>query len=471
MKKVISILCIVLLLCSAMTLAVSAAAGTPEDPVIFSGLNFNMIKIPAGETHYARFTDTSGAAKRQISINSTTDKTAGYVLTYGEATENSDANGYCNLVAAPDADGTYLLAITNNAAKQATFFVNFYDVSPYKISDIPVYEGENAVTTLMADTTLFVFEPEETAIYEVAIDNKDAALSRWDGSVFYVTGMAEQSTTNKLEVTCSAIGQTLLIGVSGVDAANITITKIDDYTPPASIEYVEYTNKHIPKKENFKLPEGELTEVDITVAHTVVLGSDGIYRYGSANGPIMYVDMTGVPFADLYECYYPSSGGDVADRMRGSYLDEEGNTCGYDFLNAMRLYADALNAEGFYYLTVDVANYLNMFGKDQGWFKPEYSPFEEIKNGEYLAESAWLITSYYAPDTAGQEPVTPDDPNTPNTPNTPSEPNEPGEPDAPIGGNGGSDTSPETGDVSAFGAVAALLLSSTGVLTLRKKNN
>ena len=108
MKKWISILCIVLLLCSAMTLAVSAAAGTAEDPVIFSGLNFNMIKVPAGATHYASFTDASGAAKRHININSTTDIEAGYAVTYGNIVETSDENGYCNLVAAADANGMIL---------------------------------------------------------------------------------------------------------------------------------------------------------------------------------------------------------------------------------------------------------------------------------------------------------------------------------------------------------------------------
>lgn len=467
MKKLVSILCIMLLLCSALSIAVSAApAGTPEDPFICSGLNFNMVKIPAGKTYYISFTDATEAAKRQININSTTDIASGYSVTYGDEVTNSDENGYFNLVTAPDAAFTYFFAITNNAAKQATFFINFYDVSPYEISDTILYEGENAVTTLQADATLYIFEPTEVAIYEIAVDNTNAVLSRWDGSSFYVTGMAEEATDGKMEVICASIGQSLLIGVSGVDAANIIITKIDDYTPPAAIDYKEYVNKHSPQPNTFKLPEGELTAVDITKPQTVVLGSDGIYHYGSANGPIMYVDLTGVAFADLYECYYPSSGGDVADRMRGTYLDEEGNVCGYDFLNAMHQYADALDSEGFYYLTEDVANYINMFGKDQGWFQPEYSPFEQVKNGSFVAESAWLVSAYYIPGD-NTEPDTPSEPNEPENPETPETPNEPADPEE----EEDEPQSPPTGDISAFGAVAALLLSSVGALTLSKKRN
>ena len=480
MKKWISILCIALMLCSAMTVAVSAAgAGTQEDPVVFAGPDFNMIKVPAGATYYVSYTDIFGNAKSQISINSSTDPEAGYVVTYGDVVANSDVDGFCNIVAVPDANFTYTLSIRNNSTKQATIFISFYAIAPYEISDLTLYEGENAVTTLAADTTLYAFEPAELAIYEIAVD-KEAILSHWNGSVFYVTGLNKETTEGKLEVTCSAIGQSLLIGLSGVDEANITITKIDDYTPPASIEYVEYFNKHFPKPNSFVLPEGELTKVDITTAQTVVLGSDGIYRYGSADGPMMYVDLTGVPFADLYECYYPSSGGDVADRMRGSYVDADGATRGYDFLNAMRLYADALDSEGFYYLTSDIYNYMNMYGKDQGWFTPQYSPFTAIQNGAFVEESAWLVSAYYLPSTGSDEPdvpVTPDepsepsdpsDPDTPVTPDEPSDPEDPSEPDAPTDDNDEPE-SPATGDVASFGAIATLLVSAIGTLTFSKK--
>ena len=494
MKKWISILCITLLLCSALTVAVSAAGtGTQKDPIVFSGADFNMVKIPAGATYYISYTDIFGNAKSQISINSSTDVEAGYTVTYGDAVVNSDVDGFCNIVAAPDANYTYNLSIKNNSTKQATIFISFYAIAPYEISDLPLYEGENAVTTLAADTTLYVFEPTELAIYEIAI-NKEAVLSHWNGSVFYVTGLNKETTEGKLEVTCSALGQSLLIGVSGVAEANITITKIDDYVPAASVEYVEYVNKHTPVS-GFKLPDGEMVAVDITVDQTVVLGTDGYYHFGSANGPILYVDMTGTTYADLYECFYPSSG-DAADRLRGTYLDAEGKTCGYDFITAMKAYADALDDDGYYYLTEDLANYLQMYGKDQGWYNPVYSPFASIQSGNFAEESAWLLTSCYAPATDEPDepsepddpadpdepsepdtPVTPDEPDTPDepsepdtpvTPDEPSEPEDPSEPDAPNDDNDEPE-SPATGDVASLGAIATLLVSAIGTLTFSKK--
>lgn len=462
MKKVISILCVLLLLCSTVALAVSAApAGTLEDPVVFTSADLNMVKIPKGKTYYISYTDTTAAEKREIQISAAA--TATYTVTYGDVVAENDENGFCNIVATPDENNTYLFTITNNGTKQLTVYISFVEVVPYQMSDIILYDGENAVTTTEAETTLYSFEPAETGVYEIVVDAENVVLSHWNGSANYVTGLAEETTEGKLEITCSAVGQSLLLGLSGTDAANITITKIAEYEAPISVDYVTYTNKHIPAK-GFEMPDAEFTAVDITVAQTVVLGDDGIYRYGSANGPVLYVDMTGVQYADLYECFYPSSGGETATRLHGTYVDADGNTCGYDFLSAMRAYADALDAEGYYYLTEDLANYLRMYGKDQGWFNAEYSPFEIIRSGEFNEESAWLISACYDPTAGGVDPVIPEQPE------NPEDSEDPSQPDAPIGGDNDPE-SPATGDVSAFGAVAALLLSSVGALTLSKKRN
>ena len=161
MKKIISILCVVLLLCSAMSIAVSAApAGTIEDPVVFSSADLNMVKIPGGKTYYISFTDTTAVAKREIQINSS----AKYSVTYGDTVISNDADGFCNIVATPDENNTYLFTITNNGTKQGTFYISFIEVVPYKISDTILYDGENAVTTTDAETTLYSFEPAETGI-------------------------------------------------------------------------------------------------------------------------------------------------------------------------------------------------------------------------------------------------------------------------------------------------------------------
>ena len=471
MKKMISLLAAMLLLCSALVVSVSAAAGTQDDPIICTSLSFNMVKIPAGETYYITYTDPYAAAKYQLSINSSTDKEAGYTVAIGDVTQDSDADGYCNTIATPDANYTYYFSISNKSANQATFFISFYEISPYEISDTILYVGENAVTTLAADTTLYSFEAEESGIYEIVVDNTDAILTHWNGSISYVTDVAATAVDGKLEVTCASAGQSLMIGLSAVDGANIIITKTGDYIPPEAIVYEDYVNSHTPI-DNFKLPEGELTKIDITTTHTVVLGADGFYHYGTANGPIIYVDMTGVQFADLYECFYPATAGaQVADRLRGIYTGDDGKQHGYEFLTAMHAYADALDADGFYYLTADLATYLQCYGTAQGWFVPQFSPFADIQNNAFVEESAWLVSAYYIPATNPEDPADPEaptDPEDPADPTDPEDPADPEEPDTPVDGDDDTE-SPATGDVASFGAMTALLMSAAGAFTFSKK--
>ena len=83
----------------------------------------------------------------------------------------------------------------------------------------------------------------------------------------------------------------------------------------------------------------------------------------------------------------------------------------------------------------------------------------------------WAVLVFFI--AGGDDPVIPgepEEPTDPDTPNEPVEPDTPADPEEPTEDNDEPE-SPATGDVSAFGAVAALLLSSAGALTLRKKHN
>lgn len=264
----------------------------------------------------------------------------------------------------------------------------------YQISSVQLAMGENAVTTLTdAATTLYVFAPQNVGAFAVTADDPAAVLSYWHGSKFYVTGLAQEAMDGVLTVECSSAGQSILIGLSGVASATITITELEGYVPPEVVVFEDYVNVHT-LVSDFAMPAEELTRVNIMKPQTVVADADGIYHLGSADGPILYVNMCAATYADLYACYHPTSG-TGALYMHGRYEDEEGNTRGYEFLEAMRPYAEALDADGYYYLTVDLAIYLQTYGANQGWFTRENSPFSLIKTGRFIAESAWLVNAYY----------------------------------------------------------------------------
>lgn len=263
----------------------------------------------------------------------------------------------------------------------------------YTVSATRLVLGANPVEAEADGTTIFMFKPTAVGNYRITADDPAAVLNFWYGSAQFVSVPAADAVEGALTVTCHAVGQSLLIGLSGVDSATLTIEKQDDYVAPVKVTYITYHNRHTPSA-SFTMTDETLTAVDITKAQTVVADSNDIYHLGNVNGPIVYVDLRASVWTDLYKLFYPD---DVEgeefppiDVMRGRYSE----TKGYDFVEAMVDYADALD-EGYYYLTVDVAKYLQYFGTDQGWYMPQYSPYAPIREGKFIEESAWLVNTYY----------------------------------------------------------------------------
>lgn len=276
----------------------------------------------------------------------------------------------------------------------------------YTVSDTRLQVGDNSVTASVNGETIFKFKPSAEGNYRVAVDQPDAVLHFWYGSSQYVS-MPVEGEEGDLIVTCTDVGQSLLIGLSGVTSATITITEAEGYVAPVKVNYITYRNRH-DISYSFRMTDEALTAVDITKKQTVVADADGIYHLGNVNGPILYVDCRASDWTDLYKLFYPD---DVEgeewppiDVMRGRYSE----TQGYDFVTAMADYADALD-DGYYYLTVDLAKYMQCYGTDQGWYIPRYSPFEPIRQGNYIEESAWLVNVYYVAPAAEAGDVNGDD--------------------------------------------------------------
>ncbi len=263
----------------------------------------------------------------------------------------------------------------------------------YTVSDTYLKVGTNRVTASADTTTIFKFKPTAVGNYRVSVEDPDAILNFWYGSSQFVSAPAYDAVDGAVTVTCHAVGQSLLIGLSGVSSTTITIVSEPGYVAPTKVTYATYRNQHTPSW-SFRMTDEKLTAVDITKPQTVVADNSGIYHLGHVNGPIVYVHLRASVWTDLYKLFYPD---DVEgeewppiDVMRGRYSE----TRGYDFVTAMADYADALD-DGYYYLTVDVAKYLQYYGTDQGWYIPRYSPFQPIQEGKFIEESAWLVNTYY----------------------------------------------------------------------------
>ena len=185
----------------------------------------------------------------------------------------------------------------------------------------------------------------------------------------------------------------------------VTIERIGDIqsgggqTPGGSTEYTDYTNKTKPEAFTFKGVEKNLLYVWVEdSARTAVLGTDGFYHLGTANGPILYVDID----MDLH----PYSENYIVAGL--NKIAQEGRLYNYStkisYNKALLEYAACKDAKtGLYPVTEDLKEILVQYGTGQGWYTlngPAY-----MFDSEVAAENAWLFMCCYEADLATEENV------------------------------------------------------------------
>ena len=281
----------------------------------------------------------------------------------------------------------YSSAEADNVAGTVSFTVTFtssegeggeVEKAEYEVSETPLVLGDNALTLLdTAITTIFVFEPTETAVYTFTAP-QGAILGYWGAGTWFL--MDPNSTTNTYEWTCTGVGQTACIGVSGVDGAfNLNVEKTGEYTV-VEIPIVEYENKA--ELSQFAIPEGAtlggyVDVMDQNVTHTAVLGEDGYYHLDSADGPILLVDMN---YMDLILSNALKSDRPV---MYAYVTDAEGNTIKYDIGNAILAYEEVMDENGYYPLTEDLILFYDTYAVGAGVYTFHVS-------GNYNADCVWM---------------------------------------------------------------------------------
>ena len=330
-------------------------------------------------------------------------------------------------------------------------------------STVELVVGEQNVELLAnAITTLYNFTAPEAGVYTVTIPDEAFA------ELYNVAWMSYQiSEGNTLVFTATADEQGFLIGLtSELDFVNIKIEKTGTYTPPAETTYLDY-EATVEFDEDFVMPEGEVTSVDITAAQTVVLGTDGYYHLGTANGPILYVNLNseGFTLATLMSAGAPIT-------MRGEKFEgQDGQLYCYDYMNLIA-YGDYFGYSydnDYYPLNDDLMAFFQDYGAAQGWYNADFSGFDAIKAGGFNEESAWMVALVYIADDANQGGNTGNQGG--NTGNQGGNTGNEGGNTGNEGGNTGNNAT--TGDFGVIAAAVALGMSAicgTAVIAKKKEN-
>ncbi len=434
MKKVLSVIMVLAFVVSLSLTAFAAATdGTSaSNAITIDDKSLFVATVDSGKTVWYVYEDMFlpmfGTYAQMINVSAPVSE---YSVTDGVETVAADENGFANFrYEDKNSSGKYVFAITNNSEFEEKFYVSFSDALEHVFTGVDLEVGDNYITVdTSAPTALYSFSAGDVYVYDsfgdpVFDDNGDPVVIKGQGAGTYeisvrdkngdliegaligdwgtvgypfdVTGDAKTNTFvwNTTEDTAQC-----LLGVSGVSEDFVlNVVRKGDYDDgKEKVVFEDYKNVHTPS--SFVMPEGELVKVDMTTAQIIVLGEDGFYHMNTADGPVVFVDMVN-DCIDLVAAYKSAYG---AMTMRGKYVDDSGKTCGYEFINAMREYYPVLDKDGYYPLTPDLELFIKLFGASQGWFNESFSNFEDIKNGEYLEENAWLACAYYIPGSVSVE--------------------------------------------------------------------
>ncbi len=123
----------------------------------------------------------------------------------------------------------------------------------YEVSDTELSVGNNTVTMLStAITTVFKFKPTATGTYTFTVP-AGAVVGNWGSNAYYLFN--PNSTENTCQWTCSGLGQSVFIGVSGVDGSIVLNVALDEPEEP------EVTEPEVTEPE---VTEPEVTEPEAT---------------------------------------------------------------------------------------------------------------------------------------------------------------------------------------------------------------
>ena len=264
--------------------------------------------------------------------------------------------------------------------------------------DVGYYFG-----TMKEGLNYFLFEPTRSGVYEfkVKTDGVNVEIGNYGIPDYVLSENVEIESDGSLSIEIPPLvtegGCPVVVGVSTDTevVGYVDLVRVSDLPPNPNYDpWVTILPTVELKPFDLSYDNAALTSLDITDPDlTVVLGDDGYYHVGSADGEIVYVYVS-KPVVDGYlDAAFTTIAG---LQMVGHYVyDEDGNFLRKESFNDMLLeYAKYCDSNtGVYPLTEDLAYAIKSFGKSQGWFMLNNEMFNIFGEdaSSVVAENAWLF--------------------------------------------------------------------------------
>jgi hypothetical protein len=333
-----------------------------------------------GTTMAMKAVDETGTASRVLSADT-------YTVALAFA---SGSWHYASVTLTPEAPAATVVVVR----KLSGDYISAYFGEPYCVG-----MGATHVTLQPDIVNYFVFTPTQAGYYSFVTADSADVISYWGGNLFYISDQTSEMESDgngfRLNIKQEAVDSEMsyVLGITGDSDGILVIRRIGDpltdiYDLPWSTEWME--GVEIPTVPITLRETGTLTSIDVTQSYELVLGADGCYHIGSANGPVLYLRLDEnaklISIEDLL----------ANGAMRVYFFDEEGNFLKKeeytDFMNGCVACMDPVN--GLYPVTETVAYILKNYGTSVNWFNKE--------NASYLfgemdvnPDSAWMFACVY----------------------------------------------------------------------------
>ncbi len=346
-----------------------------ENPKTMTGTAWTF--IDAGQTVWFLYDNyqnmmENGVYSMMLHINSSAD----YTVTYQGQELPVDENGFLNYeMVDRTMQGQYLFSVTNNGQEKLFFGIEVKERPAYINNGADLVLGSNdIVLDTSAVYTLYELRPAETGIYRITA--AEGLVGNW-GTSFNPTDMTAEKS-NVLEWTCTAVGQSVMIGFTDAETTVATVERVGDYVKPEEIPWTIYENTY---DFSYVLPSWTQKDIDLTVQgeHNAVLADNGFYYY---NGAPMVIDLKKLEI-NIQDAYI--NGG-----LRAWLLDDNGKTISKTNYNeAMNAYFNA----GLVPVTQEMAVMLQELGQANVWYREGGLVFPDAAPAD--ASQCWMQLCSY----------------------------------------------------------------------------
>ena len=276
--------------------------------------------------------------------------------------------------------------------------------------------GSTQVTLTPNDYTFFVFTPSVAAVYTVTYEcPMDLAIS-YHGGTFFVQGsdltgesgdIVRYENGISLNVYASNIGGEYVLAVKSTSATSCVINIRNAGDPGTRIEDAPWTpclEDTAKVEEQLSMTvSGTYTTVDLSdlSLKAVYNETDGYYHLNSADGPILFIDLTtSSPFVASIQmiCGNQRMGAYIYD-MNGSIVEKRSYNELFHQYGMPETAEETVDSPIRVPLTAKLAEAIQSFGDRNGWWgEGDANIFTSVMLGApYNQEYAWLLyCGYYA---------------------------------------------------------------------------